>query len=213
MSLGSYLKNNRPRSILLTIFFVFACLVFVVGAVCIFTIVQMMGTPDNPREPVSQSAPSAVSGETVSSAYQSGDGSDSQGVILTQSQLEQANANIRSRNNSLSYYPSYDDDDYTTSYHYTTSGSQWYGDDDEEDYTSHTTSYTQSTTSREEEELTSTPEEPTTSSRPDTSTPSQPTVSEPDEPTSTPEEPTTSSQPSTSTPTLPEGTEEETVVE
>ena len=69
MSLGSYLKNNRPRSIVLTIIFVLACLVFVAGIVCIYTITQMLGTPDLPETALNQSSPS-VSDSTVSSSFQ-----------------------------------------------------------------------------------------------------------------------------------------------
>ena len=58
MSLGSYLKNNRPRSIVLTTIFVLACLVFVAGIVCIYTITQMLGTPDLPETALNQSSPS-----------------------------------------------------------------------------------------------------------------------------------------------------------
>ena len=104
MSLGSYLKNNRPRSIVLTTIFVLACLVFVAGIVCIYTITQMLGTPDLPETALNQSSPS-VSDSTVSSSFQ-GTGESQESVVLTEEELDQANANIRSRNNSSGRRPS-----------------------------------------------------------------------------------------------------------
>ena len=215
MSLGSYLKNNRPRSIVLTIVFVLACLVFLVGIVCVFSITRMMGSSQIPQDTVNQSTPSASTDSTVSSAFQgSGDGGES--VILTEAELEEANANIRARNNSLGRYPSSSGSN-TTSTYYTTSGNQWYGDDDDDDYTSETTSYTQSTVSdgNEWENTSSTVSEPaaSTPSEPTTSTPSEPTTSVPEEPTSTPEEPSTPSTPATSTPTTSDTPEDGTVTE
>ena len=201
MSLGSYLKNNRPRGIVLTVIFVLACLVFIVGVVCVISLTQMLKSPDLPETTVNQSGIlSDVS--TVSSSFQ-GTGENQEQVILTESELEQANANIRSRNSSLGRRPSSSATN-TTSQSYTTSRHQG-GYDDDDDYTytsrtsSHTTSRTSSTTSRWEEEPTS-----STTSRPTTSTPEEPAVSQPEEPaTSTPEEPATSTTepPATSHPT------------
>ncbi len=196
MSLGSYLKNNRPRSIVLTVVFVLACLVFVVGVVCVFSITQMMGSRSSAETPTSESRLSA-SGSTVSSSFQ-GSGEAGESVILTEEELDAANANIRARNNSMGRRPSSGSSN-TTSTYYTTS-QNWYGDDDEDNYyyTSRLTASTGSSTSRyEEEPTTSTPDEPITS------TPEEPTTSTPEEPsTSTPEQPSTSApeQPSTSTP-------------
>ena len=216
MSLGSYLKNNRPRGIVLTVIFVLACLVFIVGVVCVISITQMLKSPDLPETTVNQSGIlSDVS--TVSSSFQ-GTGENQEQVILTESELEQANANIRSRNSSLGRRPSSSATN-TTSQSYTTSRHQtWYDDEEGEEY--HTSSRTGSTTSREEEYTSSHTSQPTTSQEePTTSTPEEPTTSTPEEPTSTPSVPSTStpssstSTPATSTPEEPDLPADGTVTE
>lgn len=215
MSLGSYLKNNRPRSIVLTVVFVLACLVFIVGVVCVISITQMLGSPDLPDADTAVNQSSVSNSEsTVSSSFQ-GDGEN---LILTEEELEQANANIRARNSSLGRRPSSSATN-TTSQSYTTSRHQtWYDDEEGEEY--HTSSRTGSTTSREEEYTSSHTSQPTTSQEePTTSTPEEPTTSTPEEPTSTPSVPSTStpssstSTPATSTPEEPDLPADGTVTE
>lgn len=215
MSLGSYLKNNRPRSIVLTVVFVLACLVFIVGVVCVISITQMLGSPDLPDADTAVNQSSVSNSEsTVSSSFQ-GDGENQENLILTEEELEQANANIRARNSSLGRRPSSSATN-TTSQSYTTSRHQSWSD--EEEY--YTSSRTSSTTSREEENTSSTVSEPTTSQEePTTSTPEEPTTSTPEEPTSTPSVPSTStpggstSTPATSTPEEPDLPADGTVTE
>ena len=216
MSLGSYLKNNRPRSIVLTVVFVLACLVFIVGVVCVISITRMMGSPSLPEADTAVNQSSVSNSEsTVSSSFQ-GSGENGESVLLTEEELDQANANIRARNNSLGRRPSSSATN-TTSQSYTTSRHQSWSD--EEEY--YTSSRTSSTTSREEENTSSTVSEPTTSTpeEPTTSTPEEPTTSTPEEPTSTPSVPSTStpggstSTPATSTPEEPDLPADGTVTE
>ena len=218
MSLGSYPKNNRPRSIVLTVVFVLACLVFIVGVVCVISITQMLGSPDLPDADTAVNQSSVSNSEsTVSSSFQ-GDGENQENLILTEEELEQANANIRARNSSLGRRPSSSATN-TTSQSYTTSRHQtWYDDEEGEEY--HTSSRTGSTTSREEEYTFSHTSQPTTSQEePTTSTPEEPTTSTPEEPTSTPSVPSTStpssstSTPATSTPEEPDLPADGTVTE
>ncbi len=69
MSLGSYLKNNRPRSIVLTVVFVLACLVFIVGVVCVISITQMLGSPDLPDADTAVNQSSVSNSESTVSSF------------------------------------------------------------------------------------------------------------------------------------------------
>ena len=196
---------------------VLACLVFIVGVVCVISITQMLGSPDLPDADTAVNHPVCPTQKAPFLPLPRRRGKpgkpDSHGRGIGTSQCQYPGTKQFPGRRPSSSATNTTSQSYTTSRHQT-----WYDDEEGEEY--HTSSRTGSTTSREEEYTSSHTSQPTTSQEePTTSTPEEPTTSTPEEPTSTPSVPSTStpssstSTPATSTPEEPDLPADGTVTE